>query len=60
MAILQTNKNNDETIGICYCSACEKAGGNITFKDDKNKTVFIRSGMWLRDKLRQELYKEEV
>ncbi len=52
--------DNDETIGICYCSACEKAGGKITFKDDKNKTIIIRSGMWLRDKLRQELNVKEV
>ena len=48
---------NKEIIGICYCPLCEKSGGKITFRDGKTKIIIIRSGKWLRDKLREETIK---
>lgn len=45
---------NGEVIGICYCEFCKASGGKIQFRDDLTGEIIIRSGIWLRDKLREE------
>jgi len=44
---------NGDVIKVC------SSGGKIQFKDERSGQIFIRSGKWLRDKLREEGGDEE-
>lgn len=44
-----------EIINICYCHLCCNSGGKITYKDEETKQIIIRSGKWLKDKLKQDV-----
>ena len=48
-------KINDKiNIKICYCDLCKNSGGRIDIIDDETNTIYLRSGKWLLEKVREE------
>lgn len=45
------------SLSYCYCEFCKNGDGKLTWVDEETKTVYIRSGKWIKNKLREEAKK---